>query len=67
MQGVATTTIRAQFEENRDAVSSAVPAMLRIAEEAVEFLSKNVVQAPLNERGNYTVDAKKADDSRVPN
>lgn len=60
----AQTAIREQFRTNRDAPSEKLPEMLKEAEDAIEFLRNNVVQAPLNDRGNYQVDATRIDESR---
>lgn len=62
----AQAMIREEFYQNRDAPAEKVPGMLKQMDEAIEFLQKNVVQAPLNERGNYEVDAKRVDESKIP-
>lgn len=54
-----------QFRANRDAAADKVPAMLKTADEAIDFLRHNIVQAPLNERGNYQVDATRIDESHA--
>lgn len=60
----AQAMIREQFGTDRDASPEEVPEVLKRIDEAVEFLEQNVVQAPLNERGNYTVDANRVDESK---
>lgn len=61
----AQTIIREQFTKDREAGLEEVPELLKQIDEAVTFLEDNIVQAPLNERGNYTVDAKRVDDPRT--
>lgn len=65
MLRIAQTAIRQQFQTNRGAAQEQVPLMIKEAEDAIEFLRNNVVQAPLNERGNYQVDAARIDESRA--
>lgn len=69
MQRTALSTIREQFRSNKDAPPHKMPGLLKQVDDAVAFLQNNVVQAPLNERGNYTVDASRIDESqsRKPN
>lgn len=64
MQRSALSTIREQFRINKDAPLGEVPNLLKQVDEAVAFLQNNVVQAPLNERGNYAVDACRIDESK---
>lgn len=61
----AQAAIRGHFQTNRDASPEKLPKMLKEAEDAIEFLRNNVVQAPLNDRGNYQVDAIRIDESRL--
>lgn len=63
MLHMARQTIREQFEQNRSATPEQLPQLQIQIDEAIDFLRNNVVQAPLNERGNYTVDAKRIDES----
>lgn len=64
MLQAASTTIREQFRRHANSPSEKIPALLEEVENAITFLRTNVVQAPLNERGNYTVDAKSIDESK---
>lgn len=64
MQRTAMVTIREKFHLHRHANDDEVPSLLEQAEEAISFLRNNVVQAPLNHRGNYTVDAAQIDESK---
>lgn len=64
MLAIAQQTIREQFCENRGAPAEKVPELLEQLEEAIGFLSNNIVQAPLNDRGNYAVDAARVNDPR---
>lgn len=64
MLQAASQTIREQFNRHVHAPAESVPALLEEVENAVVFLRTNIVQAPLNERGNYVVDAKAIDESK---
>ncbi|KAI1280870.1 Complex III assembly factor LYRM7 [Halotydeus destructor] len=47
--------IRVEFENNKDVKSGEVEQLLKSGWEAENFLRTSVVQAKLNERGNYEV------------
>lgn len=52
--------LRSEFDKGSTAVTTGEAKLedrLREADETVDFLLKNVVQAPLNTRGNYEVGA----------
>eukprot|EP00899_Mesostigma_viride_P027999 jgi/Mesvir1/8384/Mv12629-RA.1 len=59
MQNAATAEIRRHFDESRNETDAAkVSGLLAQAAEAAEFLKSNVIQAALNERGNYEMDIR---------
>lgn len=64
MLKAARETIREKYESNAHAPPEKVRQLLEEVDEATSFLASNVVQAPLNKRGNYTVDASAIDESR---
>lgn len=57
-------TIRAEFRKNMTAPAEQVPKMLEEIENGIVFLQNNIVQAPLNARGNYQVDASQVDENK---
>lgn len=64
MLQAASQTIREEFNRRASVAEDQIPALLKEIEDAVQFLRSNIVQAPLNERGNYVVDAKGIDERR---
>lgn len=64
MLQAATQTIRDEFNRRADATEDQIPGFLKEIDDAVHFLRSNIVQAPLNERGNYVVDAKAIDEGK---
>lgn len=64
MLQAASKTIREEFNRRADATDDQMPGLLKEIDDAVQFLRSNIVQAPLNERGNYVVDAKAIDEGR---
>lgn len=59
-------TIREEFQKNANKAGNYdeawVKEILNEMDSATKFLQDNVVQAPLNQRGNYEVDAKRIDE-----
>lgn len=64
MLQAASETIRNEFSRNAGAPSEKVDELLKELDAAIEFLQANVVQAPLNKRGNYEVDVRTIDESK---
>jgi Complex 1 protein (LYR family) len=58
MQRLAVDAIREQFRRHEAAVvdESELAKLLQESNEAASFLEGNVVQARLNDRGNYVID-----------
>lgn len=60
----ANQAIRQEFDRHPKVSEDELPSLLKQIDEAVQFLQSNIVQAPLNQRGNYVVDAKAIDEQR---
>lgn len=65
MLQITAKTMREQFDNNKNASAEEVPRFLKEMDDAISFLEHNVVQAPLNSRGNYQVDANRIDESKA--
>ncbi|KAI0567570.1 hypothetical protein FGB62_1g030 [Gracilaria domingensis] len=65
MLRVANKTLREQIQQHRDTAVEQRDQLLSQMEEAITFLNDNVVQAPLNERGNYAFDANRINENNV--
>lgn len=64
MQKVASDTIRREMDDQKYTLPEELPGRLQDMENAILFLKTNVVQAPLNQRGNYEVDASSVDETK---
>jgi complex III assembly factor LYRM7 len=66
MQKLAVEAIREQFRRHEAVPDAAgLDKLLQEAHEAAAFLEGNVVQARLNDRGNYVIDPPPADPKKV--
>lgn len=67
MQASAKRTIRQEFDKNKKNIREMdVIAKLMAAEETAKFLNDNIVQAPLNDRGNYVLKPTEVSSSTAP-
>lgn len=66
MLQAASQTIREEFNRQMGATSEEdVEKSMGEMEKAIVFLESNVIQAPLNTRGNYEVDIKSIDERPI--
>ncbi|PXF45658.1 hypothetical protein BWQ96_04562 [Gracilariopsis chorda] len=65
MLKVATQTLRDQAHQHRSPPAEKRQHLLSEIEQAISFLRNNVVQAPLNQRGNYVFDATRINESNL--
>lgn len=57
-------TLREHLSKNANAKPDKIPDLVQEMDTAATFLRTNVVQAQLNQRGNYAVDVNAIDESK---